>query len=198
MVFSRSVSLEARRHVDQQPVDVAERDSLEVEADRLKGTALDQLALWGFEQMPEVPDEGEEPAALGLPPSELFVVARHDVDLSLASPGLRKPAIPPEVLETAPTRVDGRAGEAAKAKPPASTSVGPSVWSPTRHLMGRGSEPRRNRHRRPGCRWCICTTCGKINAEYFVYVNLMQPHAGNNLKLRGRDEHDRYNKRARC
>jgi hypothetical protein len=44
--------------------------------------------------MPEVADEGEEPAALSLLPSELFVVAHLDGGLSLlaaASPFLVKP-----------------------------------------------------------------------------------------------------------
>jgi hypothetical protein len=67
---------EARRHVHQQPVagDVAERDGLQVEADRLQGPALDHGTGLRLKGVPEVPDEVQETAPVGLLPAKLLEV----------------------------------------------------------------------------------------------------------------------------
>jgi hypothetical protein len=46
------------RHVDKQPIDVAERHRLEMHADRFERPTPDQLG-GGFQHRPEVPDEVE-------------------------------------------------------------------------------------------------------------------------------------------
>jgi hypothetical protein len=61
---------EARRDVDQQSLEIAERHCLEVQADRLEWPALDELPALGLKRVPEVAYELDEATTARLLTSE--------------------------------------------------------------------------------------------------------------------------------
>jgi hypothetical protein len=67
---------EAWGYIDEQAIDLPERDSFEVEANCFERPALDQLG-GGLEHRPEVADEVDEPAATRLGPAQLLKVLGH-------------------------------------------------------------------------------------------------------------------------